>query len=74
MCVLHWRLLAKAYLIRETSTHNSIHRSMLHTSEENSGASLITHQSMEFSHIDVNLEFAIRTKIISYTSTIASPL
>jgi len=43
-----------------------------HPSEENSGTSPNTHQNMEFSHIDTNLEFNLEQKISSYTGLIAS--
>lgn len=32
---------------------------ILHASEEDSGTRLIAHQNMEFSHIEINLEFGI---------------
>ena len=44
-----------------------------HTSEENSGTGPITHQNMEFLHIDIGLEFGIRMKIISYADPTAPP-
>ena len=47
---------------------------ILHASEEDSGTRLIAHQNMEFSHIDINLEFGIGIGLISYTSPIGSPL
>ena len=47
---------------------------ILHASEEDSGTRLIAHQNMEFSHIDINLEFWIGIRLISYTSPIGSPL
>lgn len=47
---------------------------ILHASEEYSGTRLIAHQNMDFSHIDINLEFGIGIGLISYTDPIASSL
>lgn len=47
---------------------------MPYMSEESSRTSLITHQNMEFSQADINLESGIGVKIISYTGPIASLL
>ena len=54
-----------------SSYDSPMHR---HTGEENSGTSPIAHQNMEFSHIDINLEFGIGVGVVSYNSPIASPL
>jgi len=45
-----------------------------HPSEENGGTCSKTLQNMEFSQININLEFKLELKISSYTGLIASPL